>query len=681
MFLNKNHAATRNIFISNVATFLALITIALFMSMFINFAGMLLGAFSANASAASYSASISAPSTINMDVAASGNYANVTSSNINVISTCPSGYTVTIAASSALNNNFSDTALYKNGDKTNNASNQTIAASAGTIASPASILGNNQKTWGYTTSSNATINSNYIGLTSTQTILATSDSATEVTGTTIPIYYGVSIGSNMESGEYKMSDDAVITYYLTTSLNCTSYQVAFSPTSTAGGNTLSGTGTMDNQRIAEGVATNLDTNAFIAPSGYEFKEWNTMQDGTGTSYTDGQSVTDLIAVGGIISLYAQWEKTCSAGNICYYDNGANSPTKMGDQAVTSGSENVLLWASNFQRDGYGFAGWNTNANGTGDNYGPNETIDDNSILSEIETNGLKLYAKWIPSEDDMQNWAGCLDLNLGDITALTDTRDGETYAVAKLEDGNCWMIENLRLAGQTKTGTTISINSSNTDSPASTFHNLSVSTDPTSTAWCSDDNSACVDQSMIFTGNTTNPVPNMTSSDVSTAVYSYGNYYNWYSATAGTGTYSMGTNNDNVTGSICPAGWELPSGGDDNAISNKLKSSVTSIVGTPPNDPWMTDSVRYYDVDGGTQGTDASAILRKWPNNYVYSGTIYDSTIDGRGNDSYYWASTVRNNNDGYRLRVGEIVVDPGTSFGRKRYGRTVRCEIFSPSA
>ena len=88
----------------------------------------------------------------------------------------------------------------------------------------------------------------------------------------------------------------------------------------------------------------------------------------------------------------------------------------------------------------------------------------------------------------------------------------------------------------------------------------------------------------------------------------------------------------------------------------------------------MTDSIRYYDVDGGTQGTDASAMLRKWPNNFVYSGTIYDSTIDGRGNDSYYWASTARNNNDGYRLRVGEIVVDPGTSFGRKRYGRTVHC-------
>ena len=166
----------------------------------------------------------------------------------------------------------------------------------------------------------------------------------------------------------------------------------------------------------------------------------------------------------------------------------------------------------------------------------------------------------------------------------------------------------------------------------------------------------------------------MTSNDASTAVYSYGNYYNWYSATAGNGTYSVGTNNENVIGSICPAGWALPSGGDNNASNNGLYDSAVFIIGTPPNDPWMTDSIRYYDVDGGTQGTDASAMLRKWPNNFVYSGTIYDSTIDGRGNDSYYWASTARNNNDGYRLRVGEIVVDPGTSFGRKRYGRTVRC-------
>ena len=42
--------------------------------------------------------------------------------------------------------------------------------------------------------------------------------------------------------------------------------------------------------------------------------------------------------------------------------------------------------------------------------------------------------------------------------------------------------------------------------------------------------------------------------------YRVGTYYNWYAATAGTGTAAM--TSGNATDSICPKGWKLPAGDD-----------------------------------------------------------------------------------------------------------------------
>ena len=65
-------------------------------------------------------------------------------------------------------------------------------------------------------------------------------------------------------------------------------------------------GTMSNQSFTYGVSQNLSANKYIL-SGCEFVGWNTAPDGSGTSYTDGQSVKNLTSEnGGIITLYAQW---------------------------------------------------------------------------------------------------------------------------------------------------------------------------------------------------------------------------------------------------------------------------------------------------------------------------------------------------------------------------------------
>ena len=87
-----------------------------------------------------------------------------------------------------------------------------------------------------------------------------------------------------------------------------------------------GTGTMNPQKIEQGVATALVANSFTAPTRTVFDGWNTMPDGSGVSYTDGQSVTDLVNVGGTITLYAQWKAFCTGYTIMQNLNSSNIDT-------------------------------------------------------------------------------------------------------------------------------------------------------------------------------------------------------------------------------------------------------------------------------------------------------------------------------------------------------------------
>ncbi|MBP5647319.1 MAG: InlB B-repeat-containing protein, partial [Bacteroidaceae bacterium] len=66
------------------------------------------------------------------------------------------------------------------------------------------------------------------------------------------------------------------------------------------------TGTMSNQAFTYSTAQALAANAFTR-TGYTFAGWNTAANCSGTSYTDGQSVSNLTATnGGTVDLYAQW---------------------------------------------------------------------------------------------------------------------------------------------------------------------------------------------------------------------------------------------------------------------------------------------------------------------------------------------------------------------------------------
>ena len=371
----------------------------------------------------------------------------------------------------------------------------------------------------------------------------------------------------------------------------------------------------------------------------------------------------------------------TAGCINYFANGSSVTGQMGCQSASNNAE-VVLWAPNFKRAGYGFAGWNTAFDYSGTYYGPNQTI---TAPADVSTNGLSLYAVWVKSAGTLQNWSGCSSLAQGSVTALTDSRDNDTYAVAKLADSKCWMIENLRLDDSAE------LSSTNTHNPSlpltnvysedpTTSNHLSPTTDPTQTAWCTANSSACDDQSMLATNNTTLFTNNTSSSySASSNVYSYGNYYNWYSATGGHGKYgSTYGNGYHAPGDICPTGWHLPKGGNKaNEASNEFWSLiVTGLNGGVKPANYDSSSYPYY--TGTTEGTPVSNALRSYPNNFVYSGGVYGASVSNRYSYGYYWSASGYNSGGAYYLYFDSSDVCPGTNSTTKYYGRMVRCLLGS---
>ncbi len=110
------------------------------------------------------------------------------------------------------------------------------------------------------------------------------------------------------------------------------YTVTFNPNG--------GTGTMSAQTFTEGEAQALTRNAFTY-DGYTFTGWNTVQGGSGASYTDGQTITataDMI-------LYAQWTSNGTNPTPGPDPTPTPSNTLNGHEFVDLGLPSGLLWAT------------------------------------------------------------------------------------------------------------------------------------------------------------------------------------------------------------------------------------------------------------------------------------------------------------------------------------------------
>ncbi|MBQ3353478.1 InlB B-repeat-containing protein [Candidatus Saccharibacteria bacterium] len=364
---------------------------------------------------------------------------------------------------------------------------------------------------------------------------------------------------------------------------------------------------------------------------------------------------------------------------------------MGQQTGYANAE-VTLLASNFSKNGYGFAGWNTKPDYSGTFYGPNETI---TVPSTASSGGTPLYAVWVASSGSLQGWGGCSSLtpaNLAtdilhqSIVALTDQRDGQTYAIAKLADGQCWMIENLRLEAEGSSDSTLAqgfgasatygdftglatAESANftTNPPVA---NSLYSTDGSTTNTIKGGNSSYYYARMPRYNNTNTSARASSPTSGSTSIYSYGNYYTWAAAMANvkqytgpTGTDDEGKTSETAKTSLCPTGWRLPYGRNtgNGSTAGGFSNLDIALGGTGAN-------------QSSTAGTTQSKAWRSYPNNFLYSGYFSTSSASSRGSYGYYWSSTAVNNLSSSRLYLDSSLVYPGTNGNNKYYGLSIRC-------
>ncbi len=125
----------------------------------------------------------------------------------------------------------------------------------------------------------------------------------------------------------------------------------------------------------------LTLNGYSRP-GYAFTGWTVNADGSGDSYTDGEHY----AFTSDVTLYAQWEVVAATEFTVNFDANTTDESLAGTMPDQVSDASASLTTNTFTRDGYTFAGWTTNENGTGDVYLDGATY---SFTSD-----LFLFAKW-----------------------------------------------------------------------------------------------------------------------------------------------------------------------------------------------------------------------------------------------------------------------------------------------
>ena len=148
--------------------------------------------------------------------------------------------------------------------------------------------------------------------------------------------------------------------------------------------------TDDTMIYAKDVLATVNDNSFTNGDKV-FLGWNTKDDGTGTTYYPNGT----IKVTGNMDLYARWGRRSSTVTVTYHSNFDTDQTYVTDAEVNNARITVADYTTLGlpARTGYTFAGWNTEADGTGRTFaaGAFARVDD-KVPND-------LYAQWTPNTD------------------------------------------------------------------------------------------------------------------------------------------------------------------------------------------------------------------------------------------------------------------------------------------
>lgn len=180
-----------------------------------------------------------------------------------------------------------------------------------------------------------------------------------------------------------------------------------------------GSGTMANLAIVAGTAKTLTANTF-ARTGYTFAGWNTAADGSGTSYTNSQSVTLYANT----TLFAQW--TAGTFAVTFGSNTATGSTlaagNMPNQSFKAGTP-FNLSANVWYKTGFIFAGWGA-------------TIGNSTVIytdqQQVTLYGATtIYAQWTPVYVVSYSANATAGTFTGTTPASTNSVGGAEIVVAK----------------------------------------------------------------------------------------------------------------------------------------------------------------------------------------------------------------------------------------------------------
>ncbi|MBR2741561.1 hypothetical protein IKD98_02295 [Candidatus Saccharibacteria bacterium] len=267
---------------------------------------------------------------------------------------------------------------------------------------------------------------------------------------------------------------------------------------------------------------------------------------------------------------------------------------------------------------------------------------------------------------------------------LADKRDGKTYCVAKLKDGNLWMTQNLDHdivtdGSVTYDNTTTDLGWNGTSYSTANWTPASATKATSDTTWSTSSSTTpeSYDPGELYWNGEQYP-SDQTSCEAADGVWEYdgwiyscnnailtsptgnshyhlGNYYNWTTAVAMNDSSSYTANNTDVNQSVCPAGWTLPKSG--NNTSNGSFQYLFVQYGWDSSSYQMTNPNIW----------DAAI---KLPLSGEWAGLSNNVSING-----YFWSSVINSSSGAFYSSIdGERSTVAPNQIIYRGYGYSVRC-------
>ncbi|MBR3169206.1 hypothetical protein IKF23_02080, partial [Candidatus Saccharibacteria bacterium] len=276
-------------------------------------------------------------------------------------------------------------------------------------------------------------------------------------------------------------------------------------------------------------------------------------------------------------------------------------------------------------------------------------------------------------------------------TIVIDSRDEQPYLIQRLDDGKCWMLDNLNLDLTNKT-IVDNLTTANTNADANSLRSLkegyrdqcvldggsdcnkyatsglalsnwvegASATIPMASisGKCDPElNSTepCIPNNVVYTRNTI-----ASNSNWGLGSNKIGVYYNYCAASAGSFCYDIKSDSGapldgtNIDYDICPIDWKLPSVSDLGALCKAVNGN---------NDCGASVHMA---------ATDSNSLQYKL--SMPLSGRYDNGTAWEQGKSGYVWASTTSNYAAANGLNINNGIVSPGSGGHNRFRGRSVRC-------